>query len=78
MFARRATASPRSRAIRGSYGGANIAVIESYVAAREDIGPDVAAAWAAEQRELAGRGEFYFACVQLCFTARRPEQEAEG
>jgi ubiquinone/menaquinone biosynthesis C-methylase UbiE len=44
------------------------------VAGHEDIGPDEAAAWAREQRELAERGEFYFACVQLCFTAMRPEQ----
>ena len=38
----------------------------------EAIGPDEAAAWAAEQRELGQRGEFYFACVQLCFTGSRP------
>jgi ubiquinone/menaquinone biosynthesis C-methylase UbiE len=56
-----------------SYGGANVAVIENYVAGHEDIGPDETAAWAGEQRELAERGEFYFACVQLCFTAMRPE-----
>jgi hypothetical protein len=61
-----------------SYGGANIALIENYVAGHEDIGPDEAAAWAREQRELAERGEFYFACVQLCFTAMRPEQGTQG
>jgi arsenite methyltransferase len=59
----------------GSYGGANISVIENYVADHEAIGRDEAAAWAGEQRELAERGEFYFVCVQLCFTARHPEQE---
>lgn len=61
-----------------SYGGANVSVVENYVAAHEDIGPDEATAWAREQRELAERGEFYFACVQLCFAARRPEQGATG
>ena len=61
-----------------SYGGVNVSLIESYVASNEDIGPDEAAAWAGEQRELAERAEFYFACVQLCFTARRPEQRANG
>ena len=61
-----------------SYGGVNISLIENYVASHEDIGPDEAAAWAREQRELAERGEFYFACVQLCFTARRPELGANG
>ena len=55
-----------------SYGVAAISVVEKYVAARDEIGPDEAAAWAAEQRELGERGEFYFACVQFCFTARCP------
>jgi arsenite methyltransferase len=55
-----------------SYGVAAISVLEKYVAGREEIGPDEAAAWAAEQRELAERGEFYFACVQFCFIARCP------
>ena len=43
--------------------------IEGYVAAREEIGPETAAAWAAEQRELGERDEFYVACVQVCFAA---------
>jgi arsenite methyltransferase len=55
-----------------SYGVAAIPVVERYVAGREEIGAEEAAAWAAEQRELCARGEFYFACVQLCFTAVRP------
>ena len=55
-----------------AYGGAAIPVVEKYVAGHEAIGPDEAAAWAAEQRELGQRGEFYFACVQLCFTGTRP------
>jgi arsenite methyltransferase len=55
-----------------SYGVAAISVLEKYVAGREEIGSDEAAAWAAEQRELAKRGEFYFGCVQFCFIARSP------
>src|SRR4029450_1539090 len=29
-------------------------------------------AWDAEQRHLGERGEFFFACIQCCFTATRP------
>jgi hypothetical protein len=56
----------------GDYGVAAISVLEKYVAGREEIDPDEAAAWAAEQRELAEHGEFYFACVHFCFIARCP------
>jgi hypothetical protein len=31
-----------------------------------------AAAWKAEQDQLAAHGAFYFACTQLCFGARKP------
>lgn len=55
-----------------AYGAAVFPLIEQYVAGREEIGPDEAAAWAAEQRELAEAGEFYFACTQFRFTARKP------
>ena len=51
-----------------AYGGAAIPVIERYVAGR---GVEEAGAWAAEQRELGARGEFYFACIQCCFSATR-------
>jgi SAM-dependent methyltransferase len=54
-----------------SYGAALIPVLEKFVAAREDIGPDVAAAWAAEQRQLGDEGAFYCAVTQVCFTAVR-------
>ena len=50
-----------------TYGGALAGVIEQFVAARGD--GDDAAAWADEQRGLDERGEFYFAIVQMCFTA---------
>jgi hypothetical protein len=36
------------------------------------VGTDEAAEWAAEQLELAERGESYFACIQFGFTASRP------
>ncbi|MEA2330954.1 MAG: hypothetical protein QOH58_1092 [Thermoleophilaceae bacterium] len=55
-----------------TYAGALLPLMEDYVAGREEIGPDVAAAWAAEQRELAERGESFFACIQFCFTGTRP------
>jgi arsenite methyltransferase len=55
-----------------SYGAALIPVVEKYLAGHEAIGPDEAAAWAAEQRELGERGDFYVAVIQFCFTATRP------
>jgi ubiquinone/menaquinone biosynthesis C-methylase UbiE len=53
-----------------SYGSALLPLIEDYVATIE--GPDEAAAWAAEQRELGERGAFYFAVIQFGFAATRP------
>jgi arsenite methyltransferase len=53
-----------------TFGTAIIPVIQGFVADR--LGADETAAWAAEQRELGERGEFYFACIQCCFSARRP------
>jgi arsenite methyltransferase len=55
-----------------TYGTANIALISSFVAGHNDVTADEAKAWAAEQRELGERGEFYFACLQFCFKATRP------
>ena len=52
-----------------TYGGATLPVIERYV---RDQGSDEVEAWAAEQRTLGDRGEFYFACLQFCFSATRP------
>jgi arsenite methyltransferase len=51
-----------------SYGVATISVIEKYLAPR---GEEVHE-WAAEQRELGARGEFFFACIQFCFSATKP------
>jgi SAM-dependent methyltransferase len=54
---------------RDAYGVQLLEVVEPFVTARGHA--DDAAAWAAEQRELGEAGEFYFAVVQCCFTARR-------
>jgi arsenite methyltransferase len=55
-----------------SYGGATVPVIERYVADPSRLGEEEASAWVAEQQELDERGEFFFACIQFGFTARRP------
>jgi arsenite methyltransferase len=52
-----------------TYGGALLPVIERYV--REQGSADVDA-WADEQRALGKRGEFYFACMQFCFSGAKP------
>jgi hypothetical protein len=57
---------------RDAYGGAILPLIERFVSGRERIGEDEARAWATEQRELSEREEFFFACIQFCFTATRP------
>jgi ubiquinone/menaquinone biosynthesis C-methylase UbiE len=54
-----------------AYGGSLLPLIAGYLATVDGFGPEEAAAWFAEQRELAERGEFYFACMQLCFTGTR-------
>jgi arsenite methyltransferase len=60
-----ATAEPSEE----TYGGAALPVIERYV--RQQGSPEVDA-WAAEQRALGERGEFYFACMQFCFRGAKP------
>lgn len=54
-----------------TYVGAVLPLMQQFVAARPEIGEEQANAWAAEQRRLAERGEFFFACIQFCFTATR-------
>jgi arsenite methyltransferase len=51
-----------------SYGGFLVPFIANFVGDRE-ISREEAQAWEAEQRELAQRDEFFFACIQFCFTA---------
>ena len=55
-----------------AYGVAAIPLIRSFVADRNGVSEDDAKAWATEQQDLGERGEFYFACLQFCFTATRP------
>jgi len=54
-----------------TYIGALFPLIHQHVAKREEIGQDEANAWAAEQEERERIGEFFFACIQFCFSARR-------
>jgi hypothetical protein len=54
-----------------AYGAAILPLVQDYVAGRDGVTADEAAAWAADQRDLGERGEFFFACVQFCFTATR-------
>ena len=56
-----------------AYGVATIPVVERYVAGHDAVGPELAAAWAQEQRGLGDRGEFFFACIQFGFAANRPD-----
>ena len=55
-----------------AYGGSLVPLIAQFVVGRDGISEDEANAWEAEQRELAQRSEFFFACIQFCFTATRP------
>ncbi len=55
-----------------TYGGFMVPFIADFVAGRDGISDDEAHAWESEQRELARRSEFFFACIQFCFTAARP------
>jgi len=43
-----------------------------FVPGRGGVTGDEVAAWKAEQRSLAERGEFFFEATQFCFTARKP------
>jgi ubiquinone/menaquinone biosynthesis C-methylase UbiE len=54
-----------------SYLAATLPLIEDYLVGSGKIAADEAHAWAAEQRELGARGEYYVAVIQFCFTARR-------
>jgi arsenite methyltransferase len=56
---------------RDSYGAAVVPFIGAFVAGRQGIAEEEAQAWVAEQRRLGERGEFYFAVIQSCFTARK-------
>ena len=55
-----------------TYGGAFTPLIVQYAVEQGGMNADGAAEWKAEQDQLAARDEFYFACIQLCFGARKP------
>ncbi len=55
-----------------SYGAAAVPIISSFVPGHNSVSKDDARAWAAEQRALGERGEFYFACLQFCLKGTRP------
>jgi arsenite methyltransferase len=54
-----------------AYGGSLVSLLEQYVTSQGGISQQEAQAWADEQRELGGRGEFFFTVTQFCFTATR-------
>lgn len=55
-----------------AYGAAIIPLITDFVPGRRGVTGEEVTAWAADQRELGDRGEFFFACIQFCFTASKP------
>jgi arsenite methyltransferase len=56
---------------RDAYGASLVAVVDNYLAGLDDFAEDERRAWTEEQVALGERGEFYFACVQVCLSARR-------
>ena len=54
-----------------AYTAALLPVVKQYVKSGGLIPDDELEAWAAEQLELGERGEYYCACIQVCFTGRR-------
>jgi arsenite methyltransferase len=55
-----------------TYGGAIVPFIATFVGGRAGVTEDEAAAWLEAQRALDQRGEYYFAVMQVCFTAVKP------
>jgi ubiquinone/menaquinone biosynthesis C-methylase UbiE len=54
-----------------SFGVAFLPAIRRFVAGRGGVSEDEATAWAAEQRDLGERGEFFYAGLQFCFKGTR-------
>jgi ubiquinone/menaquinone biosynthesis C-methylase UbiE len=52
-----------------SYAATVFHFIAQFVAGRCGLSTADVAAWVAEQRQLDQRGEFYFTCIQCCFSA---------
>jgi SAM-dependent methyltransferase len=58
--------------VPGSFVASLLELVEQYVDGREETADDEARKWATELRDLGERGEFFFACIQFCFAARKP------
>jgi arsenite methyltransferase len=54
-----------------AYGGSAFPLIEQFVLGQGTVPEGEVREWAAEQRELNERGEFFFSCSQFCFRASR-------
>jgi arsenite methyltransferase len=54
-----------------TYGVSIIQLISDFAAGRASITANESVAWAAEQRDLGDRGEFFFTCTQFCFEATK-------
>ena len=54
-----------------TYGGSLMGTIAQYAVDQAGADAADADAWKAEQKQLAARGAFYFACTQVCFGAQR-------
>jgi SAM-dependent methyltransferase len=54
-----------------TYGGTMLPMIEGFVSRLDAESAVLAKEWAAEQRELDARGEYFFAVTQFCFRATR-------
>jgi len=55
-----------------TYGAAIIPLIANYVTSNGLVDAEKVDAWVEDQQHLSSRGEFYFASVQLCFSAVKP------
>jgi arsenite methyltransferase len=54
-----------------TYGAANVPLIGGFVPGHNGVSEEEARAWVDDQRTLGANGEFYFACIQFCFSAIR-------
>ena len=55
-----------------TYGAAITPLIATYVVNNKLVDGASVELWLKDQEELSNRGEFYFACVQFCFSATKP------
>ena len=56
-----------------TYGGAIMPIITSYVTSNDLVDSDRVQEWLRDQDRLSDRGEFFFAGVQFCFAANKPD-----